>query len=209
MAWASQATIRGGRNVELSAYAAIALLAGLGLHEALVWIGSATGRSRAARSYLLAAAVGQLVVLLYNPRFLVPYRSDGWADDRLAATLAKLPGPIFAGSFQGYVRGAPGAVAPDLAAVVELQGEQERPSTPEGEQWSKDLGAALAARRYTYLIVNPDNDGFIVPQLANAYGYVDIGPLFPPQDVYWAWRTGWAPKVEVYARPDLAALGVP
>jgi hypothetical protein len=27
--------------------------------------------------------------------------------------------------------------------------------------------------------------------------------------VYWAWRTGWAPKVEVYARPDLAALGVP
>ena len=61
---------------------------------------------------------------------------------------------------------------------------------------------AIRARQFTYIIVDPDSDGFIVPLLAEAYGYVHVGPLFPPEDVYWAWRTGWAPKAEVYARPD-------
>lgn len=202
--WASQATIRGGSNVELPAYAALATLAGLGLHEAIVWIGSGSSLSRLGRGYLYAAAIGQLVVLAYNPRLNVPYRSDMWAGERLSARLAELPGPIFAGAFQGYVRNVPGAVAPDLAAVVELQGEQVRPSTKEGDDWGNQLSDALREGRFTYLIVDPENDGFIVPQLADAYDYVDVGQLFPPGDDYWRWRTHWVPKVEVYARPDLA-----
>jgi hypothetical protein len=202
IAWVTQATVRGGRNVELPAYAAIALLAGLGLAEAITWIGSQTPAQRVARAYLLAAAVGQLAILIYNPRFQVPYRSDQWAGDRLAATLSALPGPIFAAGYQGFLRDAPGALAPDMAAVVELEGEQWRPSTPEGERWEGDLAEAIRARQFTYIIVDPDSDGFIVPLLAEAYGYVHVGPLFPPEDVYWAWRTGWAPKAEVYARPD-------
>jgi hypothetical protein len=118
----------------------------------------------------------------------------------LRASLAALPGPIFAGAYQTFVRDLPDAVAPDLAAVVELQGEQQRPSTPEGDRWADDLAAALLAKRYTYVIVNPDSDGFIVPQLAAAYGYEYVGPLYPSDDVYWQWRTGWAPKVDVYVR---------
>jgi hypothetical protein len=93
--------------------------------------------------------------------------------------------------------------------VVELQGEQERPSTPEGDQWSKDLAAALIAGRFSYVVVDPDIDGFIVPQLATVYGYVDAGPLFGPDDVYWAWRTSWAPKAELYVRPDLVPHASP
>jgi hypothetical protein len=96
-------------------------------------------------------------------------------------------------------------VAPDLAAVVELQGEQERPSTPEGDQWSKDLAAALESRRFTYIIVNPEIDGFVVPELATAYEYRDVGPLFPSNDVYWQWRSTWAPKAELYVSPQAAA----
>jgi 4-amino-4-deoxy-L-arabinose transferase-like glycosyltransferase len=203
MAWASQATIRGARNVELPAYAALSVLAGLGLHLAIAWIGSASRTARIAQAYALAAAAGLLLTLTYNPRFQVPYRSDDWAGDRLTARLAALPGPIFAGAYQGYVRPSPNVVAPDLEAVVELQGEQVRPSTPEGDQWGNALGTAVVNRQFTYLIVNPDIDGFIVPQVARAYGYVDLGPLFPPGDIYWSWRTSWAPKAEVYARPGL------
>jgi hypothetical protein len=203
MAWASQATIRGARNVELPVYAALALLGGLGLSEALSWIGTGSRVARAGSAYAMVAAIGGLLVLMYNPRFLVPYRSDGWAGDRLAARLSALPGPIFAGGYQGYVRGVAGADAPDLEAVVEMQGEQVRPSTQEGDEWSGALAGAIVGRRYTYLIVNPDVDGFIVPQLATIYGYIDVGPLFPSGDIYWSWRTGWAPKAEVYARPGL------
>lgn len=202
IAWASQATIGGTRVVELPVYAAFAILAALSLHEVVRWIGSASHVTRMARGYVFAAAVGQLVVLLYNPRLVIPLRSDMWAGDRLATRLATLPGPIFAGAYQSYVRGLPDAVAPDLGAVVEILGAQSRPITPEGHQWSDDLARALMSRRFTYVIVNPDIDGFIVPQLASDYGYKDVGPLFPPSDVYWSWKTSWAPRAEVYVRPD-------
>jgi hypothetical protein len=204
MAWATDATIRGARNVELPAYAGLSMLAALGLSEAARWIGDRSPLARTGQLYVLAAAIGQLVVLIYNPRLQIPYRSDAWAGDRLTSRLADLPGPIFAGAYQGYVRGAAGALAPDLEAVVELEGEQVRPSTPEGDQWEGELAGALVARRFTYVIVNPDIDGFIVPLLATDYGYDDIGPLFPSGDVYWSWRTSWAPRAEVYARPGLA-----
>jgi hypothetical protein len=200
-AWTSQATIRGGRNVELPAYAALSLLFAFSLAEVLKQLRSQTRFARAARAYVLAAAIGQFAVVVYNPRLHVPYRSDIWAGERLAQTLATLPGPIFAGSYWGYVPHSPDFVAPDLEAVVELQGEQVRPSSPEGEEWSLELARALRERRFTYLIVNPDLDGFIVPLLADAYDYVHVGPLFPPGDKYWEWRTGWAPKAELYVRP--------
>src|SRR5207237_4921007 len=76
MAWASQATVRGGRNVELPAYAALSILFALGLHEALKHLGSPMQFSRVARTYVAAAAIGQFAIVVYNPRLPVPYRSD-------------------------------------------------------------------------------------------------------------------------------------
>jgi hypothetical protein len=204
MAWTSQATINGGRNVELPAYAAFSLLFALGLHEALRLIGSpSSSLARDVRNYVLAAAIFQFVVLVYNPRLVVPYRSDLWASQRLAATLAALPGPIFAGSYEGFLDQTRDAVAPDLPSVLELQGEQIRPSTPEGEAWSGELANALVTRRFTYVLVDPNLNSSMVTLIADAYGYVPMGSLFPPGDKYWEWRTGWAPKIDVYARPDL------
>jgi len=207
MAWITRSTIGGARNVELPAYAAIAMLFGLGLHEAVSQIGSASARARMNRAYVLAAAVGAFAVVMYNPRLWVPYRSDMWASQRLAATLSELPGPIFAGSYQGFLGGATDAIAPDLAAVNELLGEQVRPGVPEGEAWSQEFMQALLTRRVTYVIIDPDNSNVSVPILTTDYGYVDMGPLFPPSDDFWRWQTGWAPKAELYARPDL--VGVP
>jgi hypothetical protein len=201
--WTSQATINGGANVELPAYGAFALLAALSLNEILRLVGSATALARDVRGYVFAAATFQLAVMLYNPRLVVPYRSDMWDGDRLSATLAALPGPIFAGGFGGFLDQTSGAIAPDLGAVLEIQGERIRPSTPEGDQWSGELAGALATRRITYILVDPNFNSSMVTNLADAYGYVSVGSLFPPGDKYWEWRTGWSPKVDVYARPDL------
>jgi hypothetical protein len=203
MSWTSQATINGGTNVELPAYAAFALLAALSLHEVLRLVGSATSLARDVRGYVFAAATFQLAVLLYNPRLVVPYRSDMWDGDRLSATLAALPGPIFAGGFGGFLDQAPDAIAPDLGAVLEIQGERIRPSMPEGDQWSGELAGMLATKRITYIVVDPGFNASMVTSLADAYGYVPLGSLFPPGDKYWEWRTGWSPKVDIYARPDL------
>jgi hypothetical protein len=204
MAWSSQATINGGANVELPAYAAFSLLFALSLNEALHLIGSGSSLVRDIRGYVLAAVIFQFAVMLYNPRLVVPYRSDMWDGQRLSATLAALPGPIFAGSYTGFLDQTSGAVAPDLGAVLEIQGERVRKGTPEGDNWSKELRQALNSRRFTYVIVDPNFDASMVTLLADQSGYVPLGSLFPPGDKYWEWRTGWSPKVDVWARPDLA-----
>jgi hypothetical protein len=212
MAWITRSTVGAARNVELPAYAATALLFGLGVHEALAQIGTATERARLMRAYVGAALIGAFVFLVYNPRPWVPLRSTIWADERLAGTLAELPGPIFAGGYQGFVGGAAAAIAPDLSAVNEMQGERVRPGTAEGERWSDDFVSELHAGRITYVIVNPDDPvaSVEVAILTKDYGYVNIGSLFPEGDKYWQWRTaGGSPKVEVWARPDLAREKLP
>jgi hypothetical protein len=187
----------------LPAYAAFSLLAALGLHEALNLIGSGSALARDIRGYVLGAAIFQFALMLYNPRLVVPYRSDMWDGQRLSATLAALPGPIFAGSYAGFLDQTTGAVAPDLGAVLELQGERVRKGTPEGDNWSNELRQALVSRRFTYVIVDPNFDASMVTLIADQSGYVPLGSLFPPGDKYWEWRTGWSPKVDVWARPDL------
>jgi len=198
-AWAADATIGGGRNVELDAYTAFALLFGLGLHEVLDRLASAAVSVRQVRAYVLAVALVQFGILLYNPRLVVPYRSDAWDGDRLRETLAARPGPIFAGSYQGYV--GPDATAPDLGAVQELEGNFAGSSTRISDAWDQQFAQALIARRFGAVIVDPDNPASSVPILATDYGYWDAGPLFPPGDIYWSWRTGWSPKAELYLPP--------
>lgn len=198
MAWLSDSSLGGGRNVELPAYAAFAILSGLAFHEALRLIGTATQQTRAIGGYVLCLAIAQFATLFYNPRLVVPYRSDMWAGHRLSATLAALPGPIFAGSFHSYLSD-PRAVAPDLGAIAELSGAFGGGGTPEGApNWEGEFASALEAKRFTYVIVDPDVTARIETDLLEDFGYRDAGPLFPPGDIYWSWRTGWSPRAEVY-----------
>jgi hypothetical protein len=148
---------------------------------------------------VLCVAIVQFATMFYNPRLAVPYRSDLWDGDRLSAALAALPGPIFAGSYQSFITD-PTAVAPDLAAITELTGATSGGGgTPEGTpSWEGQFASALEQRRFTYLIIDPDVAASILTDLATDFGYRDAGPLFPPGDIYWSWRTGWSPKAEVY-----------
>ncbi|MBV9544015.1 MAG: glycosyltransferase family 39 protein [Chloroflexi bacterium] len=198
-AWISDSNIGGGRNVQLPAYAAFALLFGLALHEALSYLTGTAERVRVGRTYVMFAAVAQFAMMLYNPRLVVPYRSDMWDGERLSATVASLQGPVFAGSYRGYV--GEDVIAPDLGAVRELEGAFGGTGTQEGSDWEGLLAHALSQRQLAYVIVDPDNEASIVPILAKDFHYQDAGPLFPPGDIYWAWRTGWAPKAEVYVPP--------
>jgi hypothetical protein len=203
-AWASRSNVGGALNVELPAYGILSLLFGLGLHEALVQLGSSSSRARVFRSYVIGAAIMQFALMLYNPRLMVPYRSDAWAGERLAATLASLPGPIFAGSFTSYVPESPGYVQPELGAVYEVLGGYGGNGTPEGNDWLAEYRAALADKRFTHIVVDPDVSQFFVADMAREMGYIDQGQLFGPSNEYWLWRTaGWVPKPRLLTRPDL------
>jgi Glycosyltransferase family 87 len=183
-AWVARANSGGSHNVDLPAFAMLALLFGLGLPVVFE-----------RRGYMHGLAAAQLVLMVSNPRLLVPYRSDVWAGERLSAALQVLPGPVFAPSFGGYID-SPQA---DPGAVGELMGAYGGPITPEGQQWLQAYGDALAARRYPRVVVDPEFPAFFISDVAKDQHYTLQGPLFPPNDEFWSWRSSRTPRADVYA----------
>ena len=76
VSWASRSNSGGARNVDLPAYAALCVMFALAVHMLLTWLRRTGG---AGRGYVLGLALAQLVVMINNPRALVPYLADTWA----------------------------------------------------------------------------------------------------------------------------------
>lgn len=191
LAWVSRANGGGAQNVLLPAFAVLAVLFGLGLHEALRQSGASgdgtattTVRRRPLEMYALALALLELVILIYNPRTILPLRSDRWADERLDAALAALPsGPILAPDFAGYPSVDARGEQPSLAAVAELQGGYGGRQSAEGAQWTAAIKDALAQHRFSAIVVDEESTG------TPTDGYILAGPLFPEGDDFYNWRT--------------------
>lgn len=202
--WLTSSNVGGGGNVLLPGYAAVALLFGLGLPEGLRLLDGTGARLATFRSLLLAWGVLQMLILLYNPRLAVPYRSDLWADDRLESTLAALPGPIFAPDFDAFLRDTDKGEQPYSGAAAELVGGFGGHTTPVGGQWTGEVGAALTAHQFNYVILVPENGStFFIHDAAVAAGYTDAGALFPEGDKFWLWRSGLQPHAEIYVAPNM------
>ena len=93
-------------------------------------------------------------------------------------------------------------MAPALPSVLEIEGEVIRGNTPQGDQWDSAFADALKERRFTYVIIDPDSDVFIVPRLAKEYGYQYVGRLVSARRQVLGLAHSWAPKADVYARPS-------
>jgi 4-amino-4-deoxy-L-arabinose transferase-like glycosyltransferase len=200
VSWASRAGGGGSGNTLLPAYAAIAILAGLGLAETLRLLQVNSQAALIFSAYVLVAFVVEFGLLAYDPRTLFPYRTDRTADEQLAAAIATLPGPVFAPEFAGYLTPEQGP-QPFLGAVEELQGlfsAGRRP--PEGDQWEQALAQALHERRFRYVLV--DVTDMPLKHLVEADGYVSRGPLIPESSNFYAWRTPRTPQADVYVPPD-------
>lgn len=199
LAWASRSNGGGSINVLLPAHVLVALLLGLGLHEVLRQIGDASLRARAFRCYVLGVCLVQFALIAYNPRLLVPYRSDQWADERLATRLAALPGEIFAPDLEGFLRTSDKGEQPHLGAVEELIGGYGGIATDEGVRWKASLVEALRQRRFQYVVLSETD--CCLKGLVLDNGYVDAGPLFPPDDEFWLLKTTHTPDEHLYAAP--------
>jgi hypothetical protein len=199
LSWISRSNAGGAMNVLLPAFGIAAVLLGLGLQAAVGEIGGSTPRARSFRTYVLGLCALQFGLLAYNPRVTVPYRSDQWADERLAARLAALPGPIFASDLDGYMHTAVDSAHPMFGPIDELQGAYGGPSTAEGRAIAATVRDRLAARQYRYVVMY-DKACCLNDDLA-ATGYVDLGPLFPPDDVFYEWKSWRTPEPELYAAP--------
>ncbi len=204
VAWPSRASSGGALNVLLPAFVLVAILLGPGVYETLRLIGGASGRARAFQAYVLGVCVVQFALIAYNPRLSVPYLSDQWADERLAARLGQLAGPIFAPDLDGYVRASDNGEQPHNGAVDEITASYGGSVTDAGLRWRQELATALRQHRFRYVVlpaVEEDCCALKTPVLAS--GYVDAGPLFGPGDDFFRWKTthGHTPEVHLYAAP--------
>lgn len=199
LAWASRTNPGGSLNVLLPSQAMAGLLFGLGLYEASRQLEGGSRRARLFTGYLLALCVVQFGLLAYNPRLTVPYRSDQWADEKLARTLAALPGQVFAPDLDGYLRESDKDEQPMQGAVGELVATYGGKPTPPGVAWRAALDQALSQRRFLEVAVVRDD--CCLPAILTEHGYVNRGPLFPSGDEFYAWKSARTPEVEVWSAP--------
>lgn len=204
VSWASRSGGGGAPNVLLPAFAVIATLSGLGLAEALRQLEGGSVRASVFQGYVLAGCIVQLALLAYDPRALVPYRSDRVADEQLAAALSGLPGPMFAPEFAGYLPVEQGQ-QPFLGAVDELLGSFGGQQTAEGAGWLQMLAQALQERRFRYVIVDVTDDSF--KDVIVADGYALQGPLIPESSDFYAWRTPHTPQADLYVPSETVDEG--
>jgi hypothetical protein len=208
LAWGGWANRGAGANVYEPAFAILSILFGLGLSEGLTLLSGHTSDLRLMRNYVMAIGLAQFVILGYNPRTSVPLRSDGWAGDRLTATLAALPGTVFAPSHGEWAYRAGKGDQPSSTTVMEITGAFSLVPTPEGERWLNEFSAALARREYDYVIWDPGYlDALVIKSRVEGAGYVDAGPLFPPDDQFYLWKTGTTPEVEEYVPRERLGRG--
>jgi hypothetical protein len=189
-------------NVLAPAFAILAVLFGLGVGAALDLLrGARSVEPRALRGYLLGLCLAQLVILGYNPRLTVPYRSDGWAGDRLVAAIGALPGRVFAPDFGEFSLRAGKGDQPYTAGPMELVGGFGGGMSAAGQSYLDQLNAVLSQHEYDYVLLEPQSNAFYLKAAVQANGYQDAGPLFPPGDQFYLWKSPLTPDAHLYRRP--------
>jgi 4-amino-4-deoxy-L-arabinose transferase-like glycosyltransferase len=207
IAWASDTNVGAAPNVLLPAYAVLAILFALGLHEALRQLARLPRQRRAFWAFGVGVGIFQLLLLAYNPRLLAPYRSEAWADERLASALNSLPGTLFAPDFDAYMPESGRPEQPYSGPAAELIGSYGGFMRPEGEVWLESVRQQLQQRAFDHVVLDPESNLFFFKGVVTATDYVDTGPLFPAGDEFWLWRTGRIPKAEVYVPRERAPSG--
>jgi hypothetical protein len=190
MSWVSLLNIGGAPNSLPPAYAGLALLFGLGVQPTLRRCERRRlGPFQAAPLVLvlMALALGRLEYVATDPAPLAP---NARAGQRLVQAIAALPGPVFAPDFGEFQHQAGKGDQAHTTNYQELLGFYGGAVLPEGRQWLNDLEAALAARRFAYVLVDPEGSDQAFTTMLDRNGYARRGRLMPEGDPFYLWAIG-------------------
>jgi 4-amino-4-deoxy-L-arabinose transferase-like glycosyltransferase len=198
LAWGATLNRWSDDNVLLPAFAVLVVLGLCGFDEALRQLGTASRRARAFRVYAFAVLAVEFLIVAYNPRQTAPLRSDVWGLDRFVQTVSATPGTVFAPDFPelAYQAGK-GESALGLSTLELFGGFGGRP-LPESGAWIAAYRAALDQRLFDELLLDPEGVEPFLTDVAADSGYVDTGPLFRPNDVFYSWGSHYAPRAHVW-----------
>jgi hypothetical protein len=205
IAWVGWANRDSNVNVYEPAFASLSILFGLGIAAAVSLLNQPAFGPRLMRFYIVGLAIAQFAILGYNPRATIPPRSDIWAGDRLTATISTLPGRVYAPQFGEWSIRAGKGPQPTVSGAMELAGSFGGQSLPPGRSWFTELNTALTQREYDYVLWQPQSDAFALQSVIEAAGYINMGPLFPSDDVFNQWKSSITPDIEVYVPRERAS----
>jgi hypothetical protein len=182
--WFSRLHLGGEANVLFPAYAAIAILFGIGTHRALELIsGAPSNRAKLTEVLMCVLCILQFSFLVYNPLRQVPTEKDAEAGRRFIHAMAKVEGEVFV-PYHGYlpVLAGKNTHAHAMAMIDVLRGD-------EGQARARlvvELRQALLERRFGAIIL--DSGQFLKDwfQKKDFEGYcMTEQPFFEDESVFW------------------------
>ncbi len=177
--WSVRNMVGAEVNNLLPAFAAVAVLAALGLNELRTRASSAEGIVW--RRLALAAEVGlllQFALLVYDPRKHIPTPADRAAGEKLVARLQTIPGEIFV-PHHGYLARLAGKRGyAHTLAMDNLFLEDDGPARRDLES---QLVQALADKTFAAVLL--ESDGRYGVAILNSYDATE--PLFDDPGVFW------------------------
>lgn len=190
-AWTGRLHDGGWPNVLIPAFAALAVLLGLGLGEAFRVIGDSSSRLRA---FVALAALAQLGALVFDPKRTLPRPADAPAGWAFIAKLRAVPGDVFVPNHSYYARMAGKAPHAHRMAIDDvLRGDPHG----EGLALAASIRSAIAKKRYGAVVL--DDEFFLGDALRTYYP----GPsAFERKDVFF-------PATGIHVRPNNMLFKLP
>ena len=188
--WLSRSNMGGFDNVLIPAFAAAAILFGLGLNRLRTWLAEASAhRSARGELWLAAACLVQFAALVYNPVALVPTAEDAAAGRALVQRLATAEGEVWIPS-HGHIATMAGKRPHAHWMAIDDVVRRGRPEVRDPLQ--RELDAAVAERKFAIIVRSGGT--FPNPPLWAPF-YADAGPAVTRGDVLW-------PVAGALHRPD-------
>ena len=171
-------------NVLMPAHAAIALVCGLAL--------GGVGKGNLRRAGLYAACLAQFALLAYNPARLLPSARDAEAGRAMVATLARIEGEVYVQE-HGYLAALAGKRT--YASGLAMRDVHRGDSGPASQGLRAEVRGAIEKRRFAAWVLDSRSSGAFL-----AGHYVESGPVFEREDVFWP-VTGMRTRPErIYVR---------
>jgi 4-amino-4-deoxy-L-arabinose transferase-like glycosyltransferase len=172
--WSVTSVVGAWHNNLMPAFAAISILAGLGLHRWLAAAGERPGWILGAWCLLLV----QFGALIYDPRDHLPSAADREAGESLVERLAGIDGEVFLPN-HGYLLQRAGK--PMQAHTLGMDNVFLDDRGPTGSALRESLKGAFDAQRWSVVIL--DSDGRYLPGTRG--NYRQIGHAFDSSEVFW------------------------
>ncbi len=178
-AWISRLETGAFHNVLLPAYAVLAILFGLGLSRFQgVLAARPWGKKLGPMAALYALAAAQFILLLYDPRSLLPTRADLQAGRELIARISRMDGEVLIFD-QGFLPALAGKKPHAQACAVNDIFRADR--GPVGLKLRADIQSDLQKKRFSFVILQHPH--WFAKYLEDSYKIQ--APVFAKKKVFW------------------------